>query len=96
MASGGARPNEEGYKFDYELPDGRIARCWQALEQPYADCSFSAGLVSELPPEDIYVCIARDDKEPTMILLRRDEALALQWVLSGALWSESMLEEEDA
>jgi len=83
--------------FDVELADGRVAHCWQAIEQPYSNCTFSAGLVTGIEPDVIYLKLHKqDDKptEPTYFFLRPDEALAVQWVLAGALWSHSILENE--
>jgi hypothetical protein len=40
------------------------------------------------PVDTIYLKLEREEEEPTLILLRRDEALTITWLLSGALWSE--------
>ena len=55
--------------------------------QPYTDCILSAGLVDGHPHDDIYLKFARQEEEPTVIYVRRDEALAIIWLLAGALWS---------
>ena len=75
--------------FDVELDDGRIASCWQAVEQGYSDCVFSAGLVSGIEPDTVYFRLRRDlDEEPLTLFMRPDEMLAAMFVCSGALWSE--------
>jgi hypothetical protein len=55
--------------------------------QPYANCKFSAGKVEGHPVDTLYLKFERDMEEPTIILLRQDEALAVAWVLNGACWS---------
>ena len=81
-------------RFDVSLDDGRIAHCWQALDQPYEDARFSAGLVEGIDPDELYLRLERGEGATT-IFLRCDEALALLWVLSGALWSGEMIASED-
>ena len=58
--------------------------------QPYADSVLSAGLVRGCGPDTVYLRFERlaEDEEPTTILMRPDEALAVTWLLSGVLWSE--------
>jgi len=82
-------------EFEVTLADGRIAHCWQALEQPYEDCTFSAGLVTGAEPDTVYLRMERDGEEPLTLFLRPDEMLALIWVASGALWSAEMLALDD-
>lgn len=65
----------------------------ETARQPYEDCTFSAGLVFGHPIEQVYLKLQRGGEEPTVILLRADEAQALAWVLTGAVWSSMMLEE---
>lgn len=81
-------------RFDVTLDDGRIAHCWQALEQPYEGARFSAGLVEGIDPDAFYLRLERGEGTTT-IFLRRDEALALAWLLTGALWSGDMMGSED-
>ena len=79
--------------FSVRLDDGRVARCWQAISQPYADCIFSAGLVEGIEPDTLYLRVRRDgEDEPCMLFLRPDEMQAVAWVCNGALWSAQMLE----
>ena len=82
-------------EFEVTLADGRIAHCWQTLEQPYGDCTFSAGLVEGAEPDTVYLRVQRDGEEPLTLFLRPDEVLALVWVASGALWSAEMLALDD-
>ena len=82
-------------EFEVTLADGHIAHCWQALEQPYEDCTFSAGLVEGIEPDTLYLRVQRDGEEPLTLFLRPDEMLALIWVASGALWSAEMLALDD-
>jgi len=85
----------ETCEFEVTLADGHIAHCWQALEQPYEDCTFSAGLVEGIEPDTLYLRVQRDGEEPLTLFLRPDEMLALIWVASGALWSAEMLALDD-
>ena len=62
----------------------------KVVEQPYKDASFRAGLVQGHEVDTIYFEIDRDERPQLTMLLRSDEALALIWVLSGALWSEQI------
>lgn len=79
--------------FTIELEDGRIAHCWQAKDQPYQDCVFSAGLVAGLGVDTIYFKVQREgDSEPYILFLRPDEAQAIAFVVSGALWSQQTIE----
>jgi hypothetical protein len=57
-------------------------------QQPYEGMRLSAGLVRGHAVDTIYLKFERGEEEPTVILLRRDEALSAIWLLSGALWSE--------
>lgn len=62
----------------------------ELIAQPYRNCTFSAGFVTGHPIDTLYVRLSRDGEEPTTILLRPDEAAAIAWCLTGALWSERM------
>lgn len=82
-------------EFDFELDDGRIAHCWQAQKQEYADCVFSAGLVEGLGADTIYLRLEREAGDDVFtIFLRPDEAQAIAWLLNGTLWSQQMMEKE--
>ena len=74
-------------QFPVELDDGRVALCWEAQRQPYADCVFSTGLVSDVEPDVLYLRLCKDSKEPLTLFLRRDEMQAIAWLCSGALWA---------
>ena len=67
----------------------------ELIRQEYGgnDCVFSAGLVEgkNKPPEDtIFVRLEKSGREPTVLLLRPDEAQALAWIACGAVWSHLM------
>jgi hypothetical protein len=79
-------------EIDVELPDGRIAHCWEAQAQEYQNCKFSAGLVTGIPPDNLYLRIGRNEEEPKYFFLRPDEASAILFSLAGALWSLQMAE----
>jgi len=70
-----------------QLPDGRVASCWEAAKQEYANCKISAGHVEGIPPDSMYFRFQREEEEPTYFFLRPDEMSALLYVCSGALWS---------
>ena len=78
-------------EFDVELSDGRIARCWRAQGQLYADCEFSSGLVTGTEPDTFYLRLERQGEEPLTLFLRPDELMAILWVGSGALWSSATI-----
>jgi hypothetical protein len=86
--------DDESNTFDVELEDGRIAHCWQALIQEYSPGGFSAGVVDGIPPDTLYLKVHEKEEggEPTYLFLRPDEAQAIIWVLSGALWSTQMFD----
>ena len=56
-------------------------------QQPYLNCIISAGLVHDAPPDEIYLKFAREGEEPTIIILRRDEAIRIAALLCNAVWS---------
>ena len=62
----------------------------KVAEQPYSNAIFRAGLVEGHEIDTVYFEIERDHAPELTMLLRSDEALALVWVLTGALWSEQM------
>jgi hypothetical protein len=82
--------------FDFQLEDGRVAHCWRATQQEYADCTFSAGLVDGIDPDTFYLCLQRSDDGPMMIFMRPDEAAAILYVLTGAAWSAAMIDHDAA
>jgi len=67
----------------------------EVLKQDYDDCSISAGLVINDEIETIYLKLSRLDDEIS-IVLTDDEALAIIWTLSGALWSKNISDKIDA
>jgi len=76
--------------FDIELDDGRVAHCREAIAQPYQNCRFSAGVVSGIEPDTVYLKLKRDGREPSYFFFRPDELMAVIWCASGALWSHEM------
>ena len=62
----------------------------EVIRQAYSNCVFSAGIVEEHPVDTLYLMLERDGKRDTFLLLRPDEAMALAWCLSGALWSQEI------
>jgi hypothetical protein len=84
------KKKKRNIRFDEIFDDGRIAHCWQAAEQGYLDMTISSGLVEGIEPDNYYLKFDRDGEEPTTLFLREDEALAVLFVLSGALWSTSI------
>ena len=85
--------NRNKAKFDIRV-NGRKGKFWRACVQPYLNCEFSAGLIKGLEPDTIYLRLDKDTLEPTTIMLRPDEAMAIIYVLSGALWSDEIFEVE--
>lgn len=71
--------------------NGRTGHFWQACKQAYSNCEFTAGLIKGLEPDTIYMRIDGDGRKPSTIFLRPDEATAILYVLSGALWSSNIM-----
>jgi hypothetical protein len=64
----------------------------ELVKQEYAGnhCKISAGFVEGEDKPDIdtiFVKLEKDGVEPTIIILTPDEAQALSWVTTGAVWS---------
>lgn len=59
----------------------------ELIRQAYQNCVFSAGAVEGHPVDTLYLKLERDGHTDTFLLLRPDEAAALAWCLTGALWS---------
>ncbi len=64
----------------------------EVIRQEYGEnnCVISAGFVKgkNKPKVDvIYLKLEKNGVEPTLLLLRPDEAQALTWVSSGVVWS---------
>jgi len=85
--------NRNKVRFDIKLDEDRLASCWRAAVQSYQNCEFSAGLVSGIPPDTIYLRLDKNERGPTTIFLTPDEALAIINVLTGALWSKEIMGE---
>ena len=68
----------------------------ELLSQPYQDCVISAGFVYGHDVDTIYLKFDRPaDGEPLVILLRPDEAAAVAWCMTGALFSNALKEGEN-
>ena len=59
----------------------------EVIHQPYVNCKFSAGVVTGHPVDNLYFQAEKDGKITTQLLLRRDEMLAIAWVIIGVLWT---------
>lgn len=69
----------------------------EVIRQEYVgnNCIISAGFVEgeNKPPVDtMYLRLEKDGVEPTVLLLRPDEAQAISWITSGVVWSHLMQE----
>jgi len=54
----------------------------------YRDASIMAGLVEDMPPEDVFLKFRGERVgEPLTLYMRKDEAQAVLFVLSAALWA---------
>jgi len=62
-------------------------RFTELICQEYTNCSFSAGIVEGHPVDTLYLQAEKEGTITTQLLLRPDEAAAIIWVMSGALWS---------
>lgn len=75
--------------------DACILTYRELIRQAYTNVVFSAGFVDGHHVDTLYLRLERDGEEPTTILLRPDEAAALAWCLTGALWSERVRQDDD-
>ena len=57
----------------------------ELISQPYNNCEFSAGTVEGHPVDTLYIKWERGEGG-RILLLRRDEAAAMAWCLTGALY----------
>ena len=87
--------NEDDVYFECTLEDGRRVKCYRAEHQAYSDALFSAGHVEGIPPDTIYFRLEKDGFDSLILYLRPDEAQAIIYCISGALWSLSILEASD-
>ena len=70
----------------------------ETIEQPYQNCRVSAGVVHDnesVPDDTVYLKLERDGEEPTIYTMRPDEAMAVIYCLSGALWSNELRRIDD-
>lgn len=66
--------------------------------QPYTNCTFSAGKVEGHAVDTMYLRWQRDDGTDGMLLLQPDEAAALAYCLTGALFGalNDIMDADDA
>lgn len=66
----------------------------EVLRQEYSGnkCIFSAGFVTGHESDTMYIRLEKEDNNPTIILLRRDEMACMAWLASGILWSDAMMD----
>lgn len=67
----------------------------EACRQPYENLHIAAGFVSGHAIDTMYLELHRDDTDFVFVLLRPDEAAAIAYVLSGALYSLHIGPKED-
>jgi len=79
-------------RFDEHLDDGRVAHCEEAVRQQYANCCFSAGHVTGIDPDTLYLRLEKDGEDTTTFFLRPDELSAILFVGAGALWAHQEAE----
>lgn len=60
--------------------------CTELVKQEYANAEFSAGSVEGAGVDTVYLKVCRDGETDVFLLLRPDEAAAIVWTLSGAVW----------
>jgi hypothetical protein len=78
-----------------EFRDERDLIYTEVIRQEYGgnNCIFSAGFVEgeNKPEEDtFFIRLEKDGVEPTVLLLRPDEAQVLAWIAAGVVWSHLM------
>lgn len=69
----------------------------EVIRQEYSgnNCVFSAGFVTgedKHPDDTMFIKMEKDGVEPTILLLRPDEAQTIAWIASGVVWSHLMKE----
>ena len=78
--------------------DGRKFR--ELIRQEYTgnNCIFSGGTVEgcEVPEDVFYLRWEKDGVDPTMLLIRPDEAAAIGWLCTALLWSHTIAEMPEA
>lgn len=62
----------------------------EMIRQEYTEnnCIISAGFVTGHEVDTVYLRLEKDGVEPTQLLLRPDEMIAIAWVCSGTVWSD--------
>jgi len=70
---------------------GYNVKCSPVGRQECSNCYIESGRVTGHPTDTIYLRVCNDEMpEPSILLLRPDEAKAIIWVLSGVLWCQEM------
>jgi hypothetical protein len=59
----------------------------EVARQTYPNCHIATGFVEGHEHDTIYLEITGPEKHDVFLLMTPDEAAAIAWVLSGALWS---------
>lgn len=81
---------------DVEWSDELGRKFRELIRQEYTgnNCVFSAGYVDgcEVPEDIFYLRWTKDGVNPTMLLIRPDEAAAIGWLCNGLLWSHTLSE----
>ena len=70
----------------------------ESVSQPFLDTKISAGLVEGCPPEEIYLQWERSGKpeDERLLLMQTSEALAILWVLSGAILAQEAFHQRES
>ena len=79
---------------DKEWTDEQGRKFTEVIRQEYTgnQCVFSGGIVEgcEVPEDKYYLRWERAGEEPTMVLMRRDEIIAVNWICAGVMWTDSL------
>lgn len=62
----------------------------ELIRQPYLNMVVSAGSVAGHAVDTVYLKLERNGVEDLLLLMRRDEAVAIAWCLLGTLWSHEL------
>jgi hypothetical protein len=65
----------------------------ELIVQAYANCAFSAGAVEGHEKDSLYLKLERDGQTDLLLLVRPDEAAAIAWCMTGALWSYELAQQ---
>lgn len=83
---------------DKEWVDEKGRKFTEVIRQEYTgnSCVFSGGVVegSKVPEDKYYLKWERAGEDSTMVLMRRDEIIAVNWICAGIMWTDSLETEE--